>query len=117
MSQKLPYDGMRLMLEEEFPNWRDIPGLYEVSLKYRGELHDLHNDYPLAPESVKVGNVHKLIPNLNDREKYVVHHETLKFYLDHGLELTKIYRCIAFNESAWMKSYIRLEYQSQSSSY
>ena len=116
MSQKLPYDGMRWVLEEEFPNWRDIRGLYEVNLKYPRELGDLHNDYQLAPEKVKVRKVQKLIPNLNDKERYVVH-ETLKFYLDNGPELTKIHRGIAFNESAWMKSYIRLEHQSQSSSY
>ena len=32
MSQKLPYDGMRRMLEEELPNWRNIPYLLEVDL-------------------------------------------------------------------------------------
>ena len=96
------------MSEEELSNWQDIPCLLEVDLKYPRDLHDLHNDYPLAPEHVKVGKVHKLIQNLNNKEKYVAHHETLKFYLDKGLMLTKIHRGIAFEESGWMKSYIDL---------
>ncbi|KAL5506271.1 hypothetical protein EMCRGX_G007882 [Ephydatia muelleri] len=32
----------------------DIERIYEVDLKYPPELHDLHNDYPLAPEAMVV---------------------------------------------------------------
>ena len=60
----------------------------------------------LAPETIKIDKVKKLIPNLNDEEKYVVHHETLKLYLKHGLEITEIHRGISFEESEWMKPYI-----------
>ena len=28
--------------------------ILEVDLEYSQELHDLHNDYPLAPEKMKV---------------------------------------------------------------
>jgi len=49
--------------------------ILEVDLEYPKELHDAHNNYPLAPKSVKVGTVHKLIPNLNNKTKYVVHYE------------------------------------------
>ena len=103
LSQKLPFRGFRWMNEEELSKWRDIACFLEVSFKYPEHLHDLHNDYPLAPE---MGKVHKLIPNLNDKEKYVIHHETLKFYLKHGLEITEIHKGIAFEESDWIKPYI-----------
>ena len=106
LSQKLPFSGFRWMNEEELSKWRDIACFLEVSLKYPEHLHDLHNDYPLAPESLKMGKVHKLIPNLYDKEKYEIHHETLKFYLKHGMEITEIHRGIAFEESEWMKPYI-----------
>ena len=72
-----------------------MPCILEVDLRYPQHLHDLHNDYPLAPENVKVSKVSKLIPNLNDKERYTVHHEDLKFCLD-GLELTKFHRGITF---------------------
>ena len=48
----------------------------------------------------------KLIPNFCNKEKYVVHYETLKTYVKYGLKITKIHRGITFKESTWMKSYI-----------
>ena len=50
----------------------------------------------------------KLVPNLNDKIKYVVHHENLKQYLELGLRLTKIHRGITFEEKDFMKPYIDL---------
>jgi hypothetical protein len=95
-------------------------------LDYPAELHNLHSDYPLAPESMKISddmlsdyskklkqklnignsNVPKLVPNLYDKKKYVVHYRNLKFYLEQGLKLTKIHRVIQFKQSPWLKSYI-----------
>ena len=77
----------------------------------RKELHDLHNDYPLAPERLKTGGVEespmrsieKLIPNLYDKKNYVVHHKALKQYESLGLKITKIHRGIKFEESTWLK--------------
>ena len=62
--------------------------ILEVDLEYPKKLHDLHNDYPLAREKIKVnkdmlspycqkiadifkvsiGLVHKLIPTLKNKE-------------------------------------------------
>ena len=50
----------------------------------------------------------KLIPNLWDKEKYIVHHENLKLYLELGLKVKKIHRGIKFREEPWMRSYIEL---------
>ncbi len=65
----------------------------EVDLEYPKELHDLHNEYPLAPEKMIPlgGKVSKLIPNLNDKERCVLHHENLKLYTRLGLRITKIH--------------------------
>ena len=69
----------------------------EINLEYPDELHELHNDYPLAPEKpavsndmlfeyckkisdkydTKVGDVKKLIPNLGNKTKYVLHYRNL----------------------------------------
>ena len=58
-------------------NWRSISNqdgvgcVLEVDLEYPDILHNLHNDYPLAPESIKLetSNAAKLIPNLNNKTK------------------------------------------------
>ena len=107
MMKPLPVGGFEWM-EEEKQNWKNIPCILEVDLEYPKELHDLHNDYPLAPERLKIGNVEKLIPNLFDKEKYVVHHHSLKQYEELGLKIKKIHRGIKFREEPWMKSYIEL---------
>ena len=74
--------------------------IFDVVLEYPHELHDVHNDYPLAPEIIKVTSdmlsdfqkhpnhkpFSKLCPNLNDKKNYVVHYRNLKFYLEKGLK-------------------------------
>ena len=69
MCKPLPTDCFRFMNEEELKNWENKPCILEVDLEYPEHLHDLHNDYPLAPERVKVNKVEKLIPNLNGKKK------------------------------------------------
>ena len=73
-------------------------------------MHELHNDYPLAPENIipEGSKVSKLIPNLQNKTKYVVHSENLKQYESLGLKTTKAHRGISFEEEAWMKAYIDL---------
>jgi len=108
MIKPLPTHGFRWMNEAELANWENVPCIVEVDLEYPTELHDLHNCYPLAPESIKIGHVKKLIPNLNNKTKYVVHYENLKLYERLGLKITKIHRGITFEESPWLKKYIDL---------
>ena len=69
-------------------------------------MHDLHNDYPLAPELMEVNKIEKLIPNLNNKTNYIIHHEPLKLYKKLGLRITKIHRSIEFVESNWLEPYI-----------
>ena len=132
MSEYLPYeksewlkniDGFDVMSINEKS---DIGYILEVDLKYPKKLHKLHNNYPLAPEKlavtsdmlskyckeiadeydIKVGDVKKLIPNLGNKTKYVVHYRNLQLYLSLGMKLTKIHRALQFKQSNWMKKYI-----------
>ena len=68
----------------------------------------LYNDYPLAPDRVKVGRVEKLIPHLGERKNCVLHVNNFKQYLKRDMKLAKIYRGIKFFEKEWLKSYIDL---------
>ena len=106
MSKPLPTGGFKWM--QNLNNWRNRPCILEVDLEYPESIHDAHNDYPLAVESVRLDKVDKLVPNLNDKVRYVVHRDNLKLYESLGLKIKKIHRGIAFNESAWLKTYIDL---------
>ena len=57
-------------------------------------------------ERMKINGVEKLIPNLFDKRKYVIHIRALDQALKHGLILEKIHLAIEFDQSDSMKSYI-----------
>ena len=108
MMKPLPVGDFHWMTGDELERWREFPCVLEVDLEYPEELHDFHNDYPLAPERIKINKVEKLIPTLLKKEKYVLHNQNLKLYLSLGLKLKWIHRGIKFREKPWMKSYIEL---------
>ena len=105
MSKPLPTHGFKWMNVSELQVWEKHPCILEVELEYPKSLHDLHSDYPLAPEQIGVNKIDKLIPNLWDKEKYILHYENLKQYLSLGLKLNHIFRGIKFEESQWLKKY------------
>ena len=77
-------------------------------------MHELYSDYPLAPEKLEIcqnmlssycfnianeyemeiGGVNKLVPNLGNKSKYVVHYRSFQLYLSLGIKLTKIHRIL-----------------------
>ena len=67
MLKQLPTSGFKWMTDDELDDWEHLSCILEVDLEYPEQLHNLHNDYPLAPERVKIGNIDKLIPNLNKK--------------------------------------------------
>ena len=134
MSQPLPMDSFAWLTEDEFdgldisnvPEDSDIGYILEVDLEYPAELHDLHSDFPLCPEKLKVTDdmlspycqqlkedlalkepsIGKLIPNLHNKTRYILHYKNLKLYLDLGMKLTKVHRVLTFQQSPWLKEYI-----------
>ena len=101
-------------------------GFLEFDLEYPDKLHELHNDYPLAPErlaitndmlskyckkiadkyDIKVVDVKKLIRNLRKKTKYMLHYRNLQLYLSLEVKLLKIHRLLKFKQPNWMKKYI-----------
>ena len=112
----LPVGNFEWMSEEELKNWknhscsssRPSGCILEVDLEYPEDLHDLHNDYSLAPERLKIKGVEKTYPNLGDKKKYIIHHESLKLYESLGLKIKKIHRGIKFREESWLEPYIMM---------
>ena len=62
---------------------------------------DIANKY-----GIKIGGVKKLVPNLRDKIKYIVHYKNLQYYLSSGMKLIKIHRILNFKEYDWLKEYI-----------
>ena len=112
MSKPLPVGGFEWMSEKELENWEEfveeegVGCILEVDLEYPAELHDFHNDFPLAPEKMILGKVEKLTQNLRDKEKMVLHGKNLQLYLSLGMKLKLIRRGLKFQEKDFMKNYI-----------
>ena len=117
MSKKLPVNGFRWLdsdeineINEEFIknyNENDNKGyILEVGVKYPKRLHELHSDLLFLPERMEINKCKKLVCNLSNKKKYVIHVNSLKEALNHGLKLTKIHRVIEFNQKEWLKPYI-----------
>ena len=88
----------------------DIGYTLEVDLHYPKELHDLHNDYPLAPERYKPEGsfCEKLCGTFYDKKDYIIDIRNLRFYLEKGLVLNKINRVVEYKQRKWLKEYIDL---------
>ena len=115
MSQKLPVNGFKWIknvteIDEKFIKKYDENSdkgyIFEVDVKYPKRLHDLHSDLPFLPKRIKFDKCKKLVCNLLNKKKYVVHIRSLKQALNYGLKLKKVHRIIEFNQEAWLKSYI-----------
>ena len=121
MSQNLPTHGFKWMrnitlekvdeiLEKanhRMSNHGKKGYIFEVDLEYPEHLWDSHNDYPLAPEKIKVNGVEKLICHFKPKKNYVVHYRNLRQYLEMGMRITAVHRGISFYQSSWMEPYIR----------
>ena len=75
--------------------------ILEMNLEYPDELLELHNDYSLAPEKleishnllssycskiakgygIKIDGAKELVPNLDNKNKYVLCYKNLQLYL------------------------------------
>ena len=124
-SQSLPTDDLRWVLDEEIEELQanimkldqdsERGYILEVDLEIPEDKHDFFNQYVPAPEHVEINismlspankeclrkldmkhtKGKKLIPNLHNKKKYVLHYRALQCYLELGLKLKN-----------WLKNYI-----------
>ena len=134
MNRPLPCGGFKCLNKQKINSFcldsisenNSIGYFLEVDLDYTSELHDLHNDYKLAPEKleinsdmlskycfeidnkygIKVGGVNKLVPNLRDKRKYIAHYRNIQLYLSLEMKLSKIHRVLKFKQANLLEEYI-----------
>ena len=140
MSEPLPVGGFKFLSFEEIHDLDimsigendEIGYIFDVDLWYPEDLHDLHNDYPLASESFEVSAdiyspyakelleqlgrkpcraTTKLVPNLCTKRNYVVHYRNLQFYIRHGLVVVETHKVLKFTQRRWLAPYIDLNTQ------
>ena len=116
MSEKLPINGFKWVNDisrigkkflKSYDKKNSVKGyIPEVDVDYPSKLHKLHSDIPFLPERMTIDKTQKLVCNLHDKKRYVVHISILRQALDHGLKLKKVHRVIEFKQEAWLKIYI-----------
>ena len=94
MSQKLPVNSFKWVkntskIDEKFIKNYDEDSdkgyIFELDVKYPRRLHDLHSYLPFLPKRMKIDKSKKLVCNLRNKKKYVVHIRSLKQELNYGL--------------------------------
>ena len=95
----------------------------EVDLAYPPAIYDIHNDFPLAPEKIKMptewrsDNANSFGLNVGSPTEKLVEtarHASLRlslrklktFFVHHGLNVTKLHRLVKFQQSKWLVAYI-----------
>ena len=133
MVQSLPHSNFEWSNERDYQVLIDkyaeneTEGCFvKCDLEYPEHLHDLHNDYPLAPERKLVDTnmlspyakaiqkklhisddtCEKLVPNLEDKTDYVLDIRNLAYYVKKGLKVKQVKAVITFSQSKWLKPYI-----------
>ena len=55
--------------------------------------------------NITTGSVKKLVPNVMNKNNYVIHYRNLQQCLEKGLILKKVHRILKFKQKDWMKPY------------
>lgn len=118
MSQYLPVGDFSWLTDHEINNLdvMSIPHdseygyVVEIDIIYPTKLHDKHNEFPFLADNIcpPGSKQKKLICNLEHKQNYVIHYQTLQQALKNGLLLKKIHRAIKFKQSPFLKPYIDL---------
>ena len=51
----------------------------------------------------KTGEVNKLVPNLGNKSKYVLHYKNIQLYLSLGMKLVRVHRILKLRQSDSLK--------------
>ena len=128
-SKRFPF--VQMLQNGKLPHLAGRGFIVEVDIEAPEEYKDLLSEFPLAPENrvvasnelsdiqleqytsiykkppQKADNNPKLIADLSPKNKYIIHHQYLKFLLEMKYIVKAVYRIMTFNETDFMKKYIK----------
>ena len=105
-----------------------------MDLSYADALHDIKSDFPQVKQQVEpcwLGDYqeeltdvqmnaspssNKFTKTLFLKKKYIQHYKKLKLYVQIGMQVEKVHRALAFNQSKWLKPYAQLNKQKRKES-
>ena len=82
MSQNLPVNNFEWIKDtsqfnkvfmKNYNEESDEEYLLKVDVQYLEKLHEPHNDLPFLPKIMKIEKFEKLVANLHDKTKHVLH--------------------------------------------
>ena len=83
---KWVYDKLNKEFIKNYDENSDKGYILKLDVKYPRKLHDLHSDLPFLKERIKIDKCKKLVCNLHNKKKYIVHIKSLKPALNHRLK-------------------------------
>lgn len=118
MSESFPYGEVKWIGDEDkrfqeedeimnIPEDSDVGYIFEVDLEYPNSVHNTHNDLPFCAEvkcATRDAKTSKLIPDLTNKIRYVIHYGNLQQCLKHELKLLRVHRVLQIKQSCWLKN-------------
>ena len=95
----------------------------ECDIEYPAEIKEKTENFPLCPNQTKVDPecfsdymnrvkqpnykpTRKLVCDLTNKQKYMIHYRMFKFYTKMGMKVTHIHTIYCFEQSPWLAKYI-----------
>ena len=105
------------------PDDNEFGYFIECNLEYPAEIKEKTKNFPFCPYQTKadpdfisayMNNVNqpnykptpKLMCDVTNKSKYMIHYRMFKFYLNQGMKVTKIHTIYKFKQSPWLGKYI-----------
>ena len=96
------------LLTDQFPFAPEHRLLRDCYLDEGGSLYPFLKKWSVANNGEKMKPFMGLVGTLYDKKEYGVHWRLLKWYVEHGLIITKLHHAVFFDEGDYLKDYITL---------
>ena len=105
------------------PDDNEFGYFIECNLEYPAETKEKTKNFPFCPYQTeadpnlfsgymnninqpKYKSTSKLMSDVTNKSKYMIHYRMFKFYLNQGMKVTKIHTIYKFKQSPWLGKYI-----------